>query len=149
MGSSMILVSGCLVGLHCRYDGKRITNPTVLEKMASQQMVFVCPEQLGGLSTPRPSSQIVGGDGFDVLSGRARVISENGSDVTDYFLRGAEETLRYARLVGASSAIFKENSPSCGVRKIYKKNRLIDGCGVTTALLLGEHFQVRSPGELD
>lgn len=97
---------------------------------------------MGGLPTPRVPSQIVGGDGFDVLRGKAKVISEHGSDVTEHFLRGAEETLRLAQLVGVSKVIFKERSPSCGVKKIYREDQLINGCGVTTALLLREGIEV-------
>jgi len=113
----------------------------------SARIVIVCPEQLGGLATPRPASQIVGGNGFDVLSGKARVISEDGRDVTENFIRGAEETLHIARLVDAEKVILKERSPSCGVRKIYRKDQLIDGSGVTTALLIREGYKVEPSGE--
>jgi len=93
-------------------------------------------------------SQIVGGDGFDVLSGKARVISEDGLDVTECFLRGAEEVLCLARLAGVRRVIFKDKSPSCGVRRIYRGKRLVKGCGVTTALLLREGFEVESTEEV-
>lgn len=143
----MILISGCLAGLRCRYDGKLLTYPAVREMIESARIVIVCPEQLGGLATPRPASQIVGGNGFDVLSGKARVISEDGRDVTENFIRGAEETLHIARLVDAEKVILKERSPSCGVRKIYRKDQLIDGSGVTTALLIREGYKVEPSGE--
>ena len=138
----MILISGCLTGLRCRYDGKQLTYPAFQELIKSARIVIVCPEQLGGLSTPRSASQIVGGDGFDVLSGKARVISEDGRDVTENFIRGAEETLHIARLIEAEKVILKERSPSCGIRKIYRKDQLIDGCGVTAALLIREGYRV-------
>ncbi len=143
-----MLVSGCLVGLRCRYDGRRLPH-TAVQKIVSQgEGIVVCPEQLGGLPTPRVMSQIVGGDGFDVLSGKARVISEDGLDVTECFLRGAEEVLCLARLAGVRRVIFKDKSPSCGVRRIYRGKRLVKGCGVTTAFLLREGFEVESTEEV-
>ncbi len=137
-----VLVSSCLAGLHCRYDGKESSNATVQELVKRGEGIVVCPEQLGGLPTPRAPANIIGGDGFDVLSGKAKVISEEGIDVTKQFIRGAVETLRLARLVGARKAIFKERSPSCGVKKIYKGKEVVNGCGVTTALLLKKGFEV-------
>ena len=142
MRKPLILVSGCLVGLRCRYDGRGLSNTAVEEMVSRGGGIIVCPEQLGGLPTPRTVSQIVGGDGFDVLLGKARVVSEDGIDVTEHFLRGAEETLRLAQLVGVKKVIFQDKSPSCGVRKIYRGKRLVAGCGVTTALLSKEGYDV-------
>jgi len=147
MKKSLILVSGCLAGLHCRYDGKKSSSAAVQELIRRGEGIVVCPEQLGGLPTPRADSKIVGGDGFDVLSGKAKVISEEGIDVTEQFIGGARETLRLARLVGAKRVIFKERSPSCGVKKIYRGEEIVDGCGVTTALLLREGFEVTAAEE--
>jgi len=92
----MYIVSACLAGVRCRYDGEDREDPKVLELLAGGEAVPVCPEQLGGLPTPRSRAEFVGGDGEDVLDGRARVVSEEGVDVTDFFLRGAEEVLRIA-----------------------------------------------------
>jgi len=144
MSSLFLLVSGCLAGLRCRYDGKDSSNRSVQELVEKGQAMVVCPEQLGGLPTPRSRSRIEGGDGFDVLSGKARVVSEEGRDVTLFFLRGAKETLRLARLAKIKRVIFKEKSPSCGVKKIDGGSKWMDGCGVTTALLLKEGFEVVS-----
>jgi uncharacterized protein YbbK (DUF523 family) len=105
---------------------------------------------LGGLSTPRPPAEVFGGTAEDVLSGKARVIQCDGTDVTDAFLRGAREVLKLARLVQPELIIFKENSPSCGVKIVYDgthTHRLIPGCGVTTALLQKNGFKVVSEKE--
>ncbi len=106
----MILVSACLVGVRCRYDGERLEVPEEARKAQERGecLLPVCPEQLGGLPTPRPKN--------DLTWRRAKptVIDEEGRDVTPEFLSGAEETLRIARLLGAKRAIFKSRSPSCG-----------------------------------
>lgn len=106
----MILVSACLVGVRCRYDGAKREIPAKIGKLGDRGkcLIPVCPEQLGGLPTPRPKN--------DLTWRRAKptVINEEGRDVTPEFLSGAEETLRIARLTGAKHAIFKSRSPSCG-----------------------------------
>lgn len=111
-----IIVSACLVGVNCRYDGESRTDPRVLRLFRAGLAIPVCPEQLGGLPTPREPAEIVGGDGQDVLDGRARVIDKMGRDVTASFVKGAEQVLFLARQVGAKRAILKRKSPSCGVR---------------------------------
>ena len=102
----------------------------------THQLVPVCPEQLGGLPTPRPRSEIESGDGSDVLDGRSRVIDAEGAEVTERFLRGARLTAELAQLAGARRAIFKEGSPSCGVSRIRRADSDLEGSGVTTASLL-------------
>jgi len=105
---------------------------------------------MGGLPTPRPPSEILGGSGEDVLAGRARVVTREGTDVTTNFLRGAEEVARIVQLVKPELVILKERSPSCGVRFIYDgtfSNTLRPGCGVTTALLRSLGWQVVSDEE--
>lgn len=107
----------------------------------------VCPEQLGGLGTPREPAEIVGGDGHDVIDGTARVMARDGTDVTERFVRGAGEALALARLVQAECIVLKEGSPSCGVHRIYDGSftgRAIAGCGVTAALLSREGFAIVS-----
>jgi len=137
------IVSACLVGVRCRYDGESREDPKVLEILGGRA-VPVCPEQLGGLPTPRPRAEFVGGDGEDVLDGRARVVSEEGVDVTDFFLRGAEEVLRIARLLGVREVVFKDKSPSCGVRVVWVEGREVPGVGVTSALLMRNGLSVRA-----
>lgn len=123
---STYLVSACLVGLCTRYDGQIKENPDCLAKIAGTCWIPVCPEQLGGLSTPREAADLVGGDGGDVLSGKARVVSKSGTDLTAEFIRGAEQVLQIARLRRVTRVYLKARSPSCAVHgKI----------GVTAALL--------------
>ena len=98
------------------------------------KFVLFCPEQMGGLSTPRPASNIIGGDGLDVIMGRARVISIKGQDVTESFLRGAYMALDLAKSFNASSAIMKNKSPSCGLQTPYCQSPSGCGIGVTAAL---------------
>jgi uncharacterized protein YbbK (DUF523 family) len=143
----MKVISACLVGCHCRYDGDANLVDRFQLMVERGEAVFVCPEQLGGLSTPRPPAQIVGGTGEDVLDGKARVITDKGEDVTESFLKGAHEALRMAQLVKAKEAILKERSPSCGSSLIYDgtfTGNKIPGRGVTAALLERHGIQVYS-----
>ena len=101
-------------------------------------MIPVCPEQLGGLPTPRPSQEIQGHSGEDVLDNQCRVINKEGADVTEQFIRGAYEVLKIIRLLGVKEFIAKQESPACGCGKIYDgtfTGKIINGDGVTTALL--------------
>lgn len=132
----MILVSACLLGINCKYNGKNNRNNKALQ--LGSKIVPICPEQLGGLPTPRPPAEIVGGDGGDVLRGKARVITNKGVDVTENFKSGAEMTLKIAQITGAKTAVLKTNSPSCGVNCIYDgtfSNSKRHGNGVTAELL--------------
>ena len=123
-----ILVSACLLGVRCRYDGGSKPQEPLLRLMEKYTLIPVCPEQLGGLSTPRlPSERIAD-----------RVVMNDGTDVTEAYRRGAEEVLRLARLFGCRLAVLKERSPSCGSGTIYDgsfSGRLTGGDGVTAALL--------------
>ncbi len=123
-----VLVSSCLAGLCSRYDGQVITSASCIKRIESTTWIPVCPEQLGGLPTPRAPAVIIGGEGVDVLRGRARVICKDGTDVTDSFVKGAFQVLEIARRQKISNVLLKARSPSCGVSKQ----------GVTAALLL-EH----------
>lgn len=136
--SSKKVVSACLVGSCCRYDGSSRPDAGVQALAAAGEAVAACPECLGGLETPREPSEIVGGDGFDVLDGRARVMTRSGRDVTEQYLAGAEAFLGKMRQAGAEEAVLKARSPSCGVRQIYDgthSGTLRPGPGVTAALL--------------
>lgn len=113
--------------------------------------MLVCPEEDGGLATPRPAAEIRGGDGSDVLDGRARVVTEGGVDVTEAYLEGARIALERAREAGARTAILKSRSPSCGRGCIYDgsfSRTLKEGEGVTAALLEREGIQVLTEEEL-
>lgn len=134
----MILVSACLLGINCKYNGENNRNDFVLELGKKVPLVPVCPEQLGGLPTPRVGAEITGGGGKEVLGEKARVVNQQGEEVTSYFLKGAAETLRLAEILGSKMAIFKSNSPSCGSGFIYSgefDGKLKEGEGVTAALL--------------
>lgn len=133
-----VLVSACLAGRACRYDGAANRDDEVVRLVAEGRAVLVCPEEDGGLGTPRPPAEIVGGDGHDVLDGRARVLTRSGQDVTEQYVRGAHVALERARLHGARTAILKARSPSCGRSQIYDgsfSRTLVVGDGVTAALL--------------
>ena len=137
-----ILISACLLGVNCRYDGR--SSPGNLPEIEEKDACFipVCPEQLGGLPTPRAPSAIIGGNGFDVLDGKARVASQNNLDVTDKFLKGAFETLKLIKKLGIDTCYLKDRSPSCGMRLISEATGEIVGPGVTAALLIRENLHV-------
>jgi uncharacterized protein YbbK (DUF523 family) len=143
----LIIVSACLVGLKTRYDGDDNLIEAIRELVARGEAIPICPEQLGGLPTPRTPADLSGGDGGAVLDGAASVVDRNGIDVTEAFRRGAEESLSVARMTGATLAILKERSPSCGLRRVWIDGELADGRGVTAALL--ERHGVRIESEED
>ena len=142
----MIIVSACLLGENCKYSGGNNKSENVIKYLEDKEYILVCPEQLGGLSTPRNPSEIItygNKDGNDVLSGCTKVLSNNGIDVTKNFIQGAEETLKIAKEHNAKTAILKAGSPSCGYKKIYDGTFLgnkIQGMGVTAAILNKENI---------
>ncbi len=140
------IVSACLAGVNCRFDGKNSATVCIKEMVKSGRALPLCPEQLGGLSTPRAPSEISGGDGADVLAGRERVINSAHEDVTEQYLRGAEEVLKIAKLSGAAEAVLKDRSPACGCAKIYRGGNLVEGAGVCAALLKKEGIKVTGEG---
>ncbi|MFA5107639.1 MAG: DUF523 domain-containing protein [Patescibacteria group bacterium] len=147
----MKLCSACLLGVQCRYDGQIKPNKQAVKLAVSEPLIPVCPEQLGGQATPRPNAEIKGGDGNDVLAGRATVIEPDGRDITGQFVAGAHEVLKLAKLYGATEAILKSRSPSCGSGKIYDgtfSGKLTDGDGVTAALLKQSGIKILSEDEL-
>jgi len=107
----------------------------MVELHAGRGGVEACPEELGGLTTPRLASTLVGGSGEDVLDGRARVVASDGTDVTARFLAGAERTLALARESGAVRAYLKKWSPSCGCEGTSVDGERAPGRGVAAALL--------------
>jgi uncharacterized protein YbbK (DUF523 family) len=141
----MIMVSACLCGANCKYNGENNLNRSVLQLLAEGKALPVCPEQLGGMTTPRPAVEISGGTGADVLDGNARVVSLSGMDVTENFMRGARETLMIAKAANIKDAILKAKSPSCGCGRIYDgtfSGRFIEGNGVTAELLIRNGIRV-------
>lgn len=130
-----VIVSACLIGVKSRHDGTHALDRRVLSRLKNKAVVPVCPEQLGGLPTPRPRAWIKSGGGAEVLEGSAKVTDENGGNVTTFFLKGAKEALKIARLVNAKEAYLKERSPSCGVDFICRGQKKVKGSGVLAALL--------------
>jgi uncharacterized protein YbbK (DUF523 family) len=137
-----VLISSCLLGIACRYDGGHSLADEILSKALKMHVIPICPEQLGGLPTPRPPSNIINGDGEGVLRGHARVMNTRGEDVTEAFLRGAREALKLAKLTGVKTAFLKSESPSCGLATPYCETNAGYGIGVTAALLLAEGIEV-------
>lgn len=137
-----ILVSACLLGCPCRYDGTAKADPRVLALMERHTLIPVCPEQLGGLPTPRlPSERREGG-----------VFDRGGKDVTAQYRQGAEEVLRLARLYGCTHAVLKERSPSCGSGQIYDgsfSHVLMPGSGVAAELLAQNGITVLGESQAD
>ena len=136
-----ILVSACLLGQACRYDGKSKPKEAVLALMEKFELIPVCPETLGGLSIPRLPSEIRGG----------AVVSENGADVTEFFVTGAIEALKIAKKQGCETAVLKARSPSCGSGEIYDgsfSGELTEGDGITASLLKKNGITVYTEDEI-
>ena len=141
----MIMISACLAGVDCKYNGGNNEVEHLKNLVKDREVILVCPEQLGGLTTPRSPSEIIGGQGSDVLRGNAKVVTKEGMDVTVEFVKGAQETLKIAQLYGIQKAILKARSPSCGVNTIYDGTfgtRETEGHGVTAALLIQNGIEV-------
>lgn len=138
----MYIVSACLAGVPCRYDGKANSHPYVQDLVREGKAIMVCPEQLGGLTTPRACAEIREG----------KVIDQTGKDVTEAFQLGAQYTLEIAQMYDCSKAILKAKSPSCGCGKIYNgkfEGQLIDGDGLTGALLKMHGISVCTEQEIE
>ncbi|WFD09488.1 DUF523 domain-containing protein [Tepidibacter hydrothermalis] len=143
----MILVSACLIGVDCKYNGGNNKNDKLMEYLKDKMVIPVCPEQLGGLCTPRIPAEIVGGSAEDVIDGKAKVINKENQDVTEEFLKGAYETLKICRTLGIKKAVLKEKSPSCGTNQVYDgsfKSKIIDGYGITAVLLIKDGIDLKS-----
>jgi Uncharacterized conserved protein len=143
----MILVSACLAGIYSKYNGGTSCVNEIVELISKGEAIPVCPEQLGGCSTPRPPVELYGGSGGEVLDGRCSAIRKNGEDVSELLIKGAEEVLKIAEMAGAKKAILKARSPSCGCGKIYDgtfTGRIIKGNGVTSELLIRNGIEVKT-----
>lgn len=142
----MYLVSACLAGINCRYDGKSSAVDGVVELVNQGKAIPVCPEQLGGLTTPRSSCELVPSPG-----GR-RIVNREGIDRTAEFQLGAERTLAIAKALGIKKAILKSKSPSCGCGQIYDGSfsaQLASGNGMAAELLLCNGIEVLPETELE
>ena len=143
-----ILVSACLCGKDCKWDGGNNKNQKLLDYMESMrgkaEFYEVCPEQMGGLSTPRPASEIRAEDRC--------VVNTEGRDVTEEFECGAELALQVAKKYGCTLAILKERSPSCGCHGIYDgtfSKKIVDGMGKTAELLTANGIRVIGESEIE
>ena len=130
-----IIVSACLLGICCRYDGKIKTDENICVLAKTDTLIPVCPEQLGGRPTPRLPVEIKNG----------RVVEKDGADHTDEFIKGAYEVLKIAKINCVKNAVLKSNSPSCGFGKIYDgtfSGKLVDGNGVFAGMLSSMGIEV-------
>lgn len=137
----MIIISACLAGVRCRYDCQPKSDKRVMGLVRQGKAIPVCPEQLGGLPTPRLAAEQVGD----------KVLRKDGVDVTREFNKGAEEALRIAKLAGCKKAILKARSPSCGSGKVYDgtfSGTLIDGDGVCAKLFKKNGIEVVTEEQL-
>ena len=136
----MLIVSACLAGFPCRYDGKKAINTAVQQLVKEGKAIPVCPEQLGGLPTPRSPAEMKAG----------KVINSDGNDVTEAFEKGAAVVLEIAKQYGCTGALLKARSPSCGKGRIYDgsfSGILIEGNGKTADLLMRNGITVTTEGE--
>lgn len=137
----MKLCSACLLGIKCRYDGRDAINHKVIMLLKTEILIPVCPEQLGGLPTPRETAEIRNG----------KVITKSGRDLTENFKRGAKETLKIAKLLDVKEALLKQGSPSCGCGRVYDgtfSGKIIKGDGITAALLKKHGIKVTTEEDL-
>jgi uncharacterized protein YbbK (DUF523 family) len=151
----LYLVSACLLGVACRFDGKSNPVPELNDVVTKGLAVPICPEVAGGLPTPRLPAEIekaaAGLDGGAVIEGRTRIVRSDGVDVTPQFIKGAEAALALARRLGIGRAILKADSPSCGAGRIHEgrfEGKLVPGDGVTAALLKLNGIQVTTERDL-
>lgn len=136
------LVSACLAGVPCRFDSGRREHPAVIRLLRDGQALPVCPEQLGGLSTPRPACEIKD----------SRVQDRDGTDFTDAYRQGAEEAMRLARLAGCTAAVLQPRSPSCGFDRIYDGTFggvLVPGDGLFAALCREQGLELLTPEDME
>lgn len=140
----MIFVSGCLAGINCKYNGGNNLDDRIFNLIKEGKAIPVCPEQLGGLKTPRNPAEIKN------IDGKRQVVTKQNEDVTENYVRGAEEILNLAKKLDIKKAIFQPRSPSCGKGKIYDgsfSKSLIDGNGITVDLLVRNGIEVYTPDE--
>lgn len=146
----MYLISACLCGINCRYNSSNSYNEICSKLMIENKAIPVCPEQLGGLSTPRTPCELQG-TANEVIEGKNRIIDSDGIDVTEMFLRGANEVLKLSKMLNVKKAILKEGSPSCGVNFVYDgtfEGRKISGMGITSQILSDASIEVLSENDL-
>ena len=141
-----ILISPCLIGIRTRWDESCDEIEELINLVKSGQAVFMCPEQIGGLPTPREPAEIESGyTAKDVLQGDAKVLSITGKDFTEQFVTGAQRILKFCQEMGIEIAILKADSPSCGSKRTYDGSFTdikIPGKGITAELLAQNGIKV-------
>lgn len=146
----MILVSACLLGVNCKYNGGNNKHEKVIEFLKDKEFIMVCPEELGGLETPRIPCEIVG-SAKDVLNNKGKIINKNGGNTTENFLKGAYESLKIVRSKNIKTAILKAKSPSCGSGLVYDgtfNKKLILGNGITAQILKDNGIEVITENDI-
>jgi uncharacterized protein YbbK (DUF523 family) len=138
------IVSACLIGKHCRYNGEDKAHAGVLRFLRGKRYVAVCPEMLAGWGVPRPPVEFHGGGAAELAEGEARIVDNRGRDRTPSLMRGIKKALAKARSLGVRGAVLKERSPSCGVHKVYQNGELTRGQGLFTYWLRKHGVEVRS-----
>ncbi len=141
----MILASACLTGEKCRYNAEHRRHPLIAELSKKGRVIAVCPEVMGGLSTPRLACEIAGADAQAVLDSKAKVLNLAGDDITEAVLRGCYKALDEARKNNIKLAVLKDKSVCCAVDNIYDgsfQSRLVNGKGILTLLLEQEGIRV-------
>jgi uncharacterized protein YbbK (DUF523 family) len=149
MKRASIVVSACLVGKRCRYNGEHRAHPGVLRFLKKKDYIAVCPEKLAGWGVPRPPVEFNGGGARKVAAGEAQVVDNEGRDRTASLINGARRALARALNAKATVAILKEKSPSCGVSKVYRGGKLVRGEGVFTYWLKRHGIAARSENDFD
>lgn len=146
MNRAPVIVSACLIGRRCRYNGEHRANAGVLGYLKNKKYIAVCPEKLAGWGVPRPPVEFCGGGASAVIGGKAEIVDDRGRNRTASLLRGAQRALSRALSGKARVAILKEKSPSCGVKQVYRDGRLVRGEGVFTYWLKHHGIATRSEG---
>lgn len=146
----MYLISACLCGVNCKYNGRNNYSEYCDELLKSGKAILVCPEQLGGLPTPRIPSEM-NNKADEILKGKGEILAKDGRDVTEEFLKGAKEVEEIAKKLNIEVAILKDGSPSCGVNYVYDgtfTGNKIKGRGITAEILVQNGISVISENDL-
>ncbi len=143
-----VIVSACLLGIDCRYDGGNSHDKDLMEALTDKIPIPFCPEIFGGLGLPREMCEITSGDGEDVLDNKSRIVTSSGKDVTQNFIKGSLAGLKICIIAGIRKAILKERSPSCGVKTIISGRKPRNGSGVFAALLRRNNIEIISSEEI-
>jgi len=141
----LIIVSACLSGVNCRYDGGHRENRVIRRLVSERKAIPLCPETAGGRPVPREPVEICGGTGVDVIAGKARIKDRAGNDFTDEIIQGVEEILKTIERMGVTAVILKTKSPACGCGSIYDgtfSGTMIKGNGILTDALKARGINV-------